>query len=215
MRFFKFFRRSLANRSPARRSQPGAAPSPDPMVESLPIGPGLIYPDLLPENVWGSNLRGLLPKSDWDRLRIPVCEAAGDRCEVCGQPGFDPRTGRARRPDCHELWSFEIHGDRFVQRLTRLIALDADCHRVQHVGRAGAVGEMELVLMQLRAVNTWNDAEIQLALDNAADRYRWRRQYEWDLDLSLLAGQIRLSQYPDLLIPAAHRRFLGNSFFEN
>jgi hypothetical protein len=182
-------------------------------VEFVPIGPGLLYPDLLPENVWGSNLRGIFSRIDWDRIRLPVCEAAENRCEVCGQPGFDPRTGRLRRPDCHELWSFEIHDDRFVQRLSRLIALDADCHRVQHIGRAGAVGEMELVCMQLKAVNTWSEVEIQLALANAEDRYRWRRKYEWDLDLSVLAGEISLEGYPDLVIPAADRPSLGNSYF--
>lgn len=201
---FNSFRKRFARPAPSE-------PAPH-YVDAAPIGPGMIYPDMLPENVWGSNLRHILSKADWDRLRIPVCEAADNCCEVCGQPGFDPDTGRPRRPDCHELWSFEIHGDRCVQRLAALVALDADCHRVQHTGRASVLDELSLVVAQLRAVNSWSDSEIRLALDNADERYRWRRRFEWDLDLRLLAGKIHLTDHPELVIPAAERSRLGNAF---
>ncbi|WP_205326739.1 hypothetical protein [Glycomyces sp. YM15] len=190
-------------------------PAAKPMVDSLPIGPGLIYPDVLPENVWGSNLRGTLPRADWDRLRIPVCEAAGMRCEVCGQPGYDPQTGRPRRPDCHELWHFEVTSASAVQRLARLIALCPDCHRVQHIGLANLRGELHLVKMQLKAVNSWHEDEINLSLENATERFAWRSGFDWDLDLSLLTGAIRINECPGLLISAAERRRLGNSFFKN
>ncbi|MBO3732748.1 hypothetical protein [Glycomyces niveus] len=181
-------------------------------IDALPIGPGLIYPDMLPENVWGSNLRGILPKADWDRLRIPVCEAAGNRCEVCGQPGYDPDTDRSRRPDCHELWHFEVSSTSAAQRLARLVALCPDCHRIQHVGRASVHGELSMVVSQLRVVNSWTDHEVSLALDNADERYRWRRRFDWDLDLSLLVGKIQVEGAPDLFIPADRRRLLGNSY---
>lgn len=102
-RFFKSLQHWVTRPERPKPADSGV-PAAKPMVDSLPIGPGLIYPDVLPENVWGSNLRGILPRADWDRLRIPVCKAAGMHCEVCGQPGYDPQTGRPRRPDCHELW---------------------------------------------------------------------------------------------------------------
>lgn len=209
---FKRFGRGRRIKTEQRPDQGTPEPA---FIESLPIGPGLIYPDLLLENVWGSNLRGILPTSDWHRLRISVCEAARMRCELCGQPSYDPETGRPRRPDCHELWSFEIHGQRFIQRFRRLVALCPDCHRVQRIGLASARCEPPLVTMQLKAVNCWTYAEIRMALDNAADRYNWRRKYEWDLDLTLLAGQIHLDSHPDLVVPAAHRRHPGNSFFKS
>jgi len=207
-----FFDRFLAgSRKRARRA---SLPVPTPSyVEELPLGPGLIYPDLLPENVWGSNLRGILSKTEWDGLRIPVCEAGGMVCRVCGQVSFDPRSGRPRRPDCHELWRFELSRDRAVQRLVSLVPLCVDCHRVQHLGRANVLGELPLVVMQLRGVNCWTDAEIRTALENAGQRIAWRRKYEWDLDLSLLARQIQIDGYPSLLIPAADRSGLGNSYF--
>jgi hypothetical protein len=191
-----------------------AAPANKPLyIDALPIGPGLIYPDILPETIWGSNLRGILSQADWDRLRIPVCETAGNRCEVCGQPGYDPDTGKPRRPDCHELWHFKVSTTSAVQRLARLIALCPDCHRVQHAGRASIRGELPKVTSQLRAVNSWNESEIQLALNNAEDRYRWRRRFNWDLDLSLLTGTIHVVGRSRLVIPASDRADLGNSFF--
>jgi hypothetical protein len=181
-------------------------------VDAVPIGPGMIYPDMLPENVWGSNLRGILSKADWDRLRIPVCETADNRCEVCGQPGYDPDRGSPRRPDCHELWHFVVGRDSAIQRLARLIALCPDCHRVQHTGRASVRGELSKVVGQVRAVNSWNHSEVRLALHNAEERYRWRRRFSWDLDLTLLAGKIQVARYPSLVIPASERTRLGNSF---
>lgn len=183
------------------------------VIQSPSIGPGRLYPDLLPENVWGSNLRGILTRGEWDRLRIPVCERAGNVCEVCGRAGFDPDTGRHRRPDCHELWSFEIHGDRFVQRLDRLISLDAGCHRVQHIGLAGVKGEMHLVRRRLAEVNSWSPDQVQLSLGEAVEIYGRRSAFDWDLDLSLLHGQIQIEGFPGLVIPAEARSALGNSFY--
>jgi hypothetical protein len=183
------------------------------VIQSPSIGPGRIYPDMLPENVWGSNLRGILTRTEWDRLRVPVCERAGNVCEVCSRAGFDPDTRRWRRPDCHELWSFEIRGDRFVQRLDRLIALDADCHRVQHIGLAGAKGEMHLVRRRLAEVNRWKAERSQAAIEEAFAICRHRASFHWDLDLSLLQRQIQIEGFPDLVISAAVRTRLGNSYF--
>lgn len=183
------------------------------VIQPPGIGPGRLYPDLLPENVWGSNLRGILSRAEWDRLRIPVCESAGNVCEVCGRPGFDPSTGRRRRPDCHELWSFEIRGDRFVQRLDRLIALDADCHRAQHIGLAAVKGEIHLVRRRLAEVNGWEAERSQAAIEEAIASFRYRSSFRWDLDLSLLHGQINLQGFPNLIISAGDRARLGNSFY--
>lgn len=182
-----------------------------PDMNILPIGPGVLYPDLLPGNVWGSNLRGIFSRDQWDELRLPVCAAAEDRCEVCNEYSVDQR-GRQRRPDCHELWRFESTGETKVQKLIRLIALCVDCHRVQHIGLAQVKGELGLVRAQLKKVNSWTDREVGVALNNAGDRFEWRGRFNWDLDLSLLQGKISIDGYPDLLIPAQARSALGSSY---
>ncbi|WP_157975114.1 hypothetical protein [Glycomyces dulcitolivorans] len=209
-------KRFLKRRKTPSETAPSTTPPPaqeQPLIDAVPIGPGLLYPDMLPENVWGSNLRGILTRTQWDQLRIPVCEQARNRCQVCGQPGYDPDSGIPRRPDCHELWHFEVTTTSAVQRLARLIALCPDCHRVQHTGRAFVRGELSMVVKHLRAVNSWGDTEIRLALDNADERFHWRRRYSWDLDLSLLAGKTRLTSCSSMLIPASERAILRSSYF--
>ncbi|WP_133884206.1 hypothetical protein [Glycomyces sp. NRRL B-16210] len=211
-RFQRRKRASKAEEQGAQARADTAANASPLMIDAVPIGPGLLYPDMLPANVWGSNLRGILSSGDWDRIRIPVCERAGNRCEVCGQPGFDPESGRPRRPDCHELWHFEVASTSAVQRLAGLIALCPDCHRVQHAGRAAVKGELSLVVEQLRAINGWTDPEIRLALENADERFQWRRRYRWDLNLGLLAPEIHIPGSTNLIIPASQRMRLGNSY---
>ncbi len=79
--------------------------------------------DLLPPNTWGSNIRALVDEDGWKRLRITVCNAAGNRCQLCGGESAGP-DGRRRRPDCHERWTFTHTPDgRHVQRLDALLAL--------------------------------------------------------------------------------------------
>ncbi|MFE3000250.1 hypothetical protein ACFXG4_35280 [Nocardia sp. NPDC059246] len=70
----------------------------------------VIRSDLLPPGTHGSNIRGLVDRKIWDALRIPVCTAAGDRCEICGDQVI--RNGRIGRPGCHEKWIFKFHPDR-------------------------------------------------------------------------------------------------------
>lgn len=143
---------------------------------------------------------------------IPVCDAADNRCKVCGQPGYNPNSGRPRRPDCQEPWHFEVTSTTAIQRLAKLIALCPDCHRVQHTGHASVRGELSMVVNQLRAINSWTDQEIQTALENASERYQWRRRFDWDLDLSSLKGDLQIHEFPDLIIPASNRSRLGNSY---
>jgi hypothetical protein len=82
---------------------------------------------------------------------------------------------------------------------------------VQHLERADTLGELPLVVLQLRAVNAWSGIEIRTALTNAGQRFTCRRKYEWDLDLSLLTGRIHLESHPSLVIPSRDRPALGNT----
>src|SRR6185437_14128331 len=65
-----------------------------------------IRSNLLPPGTHGSNIRRIIDKQTWDRLRIPVAENAQRGCEICGSPSM--RNDRTVRPDCHEKWVFEF-----------------------------------------------------------------------------------------------------------
>lgn len=162
---------------------------------------------LLPESVWGSNIRGLVSRTHWDALRIPVCDAAANRCEICGT------ACRPRRPDTHEKWTFTpAAGPRpGVQKLQKLIALCRDCHRVQHSGLARVRGEQFLVQSHLQRVNQWSAHQASDDIDRAAALGELLRHEPWDLDLSTLQRRLAIPGYPALRIPHTDRVHLGNS----
>jgi hypothetical protein len=165
--------------------------------------------DLLPNEVWGSNLRSILSQAEWDRLRIPVCEAAGNVCQICGEPSGGLEEGRSRRPDCHERWAFEIvDGGRSVQRLVQLVALCPTCHQTQHFGHAQLEGFEEIVSERVAKLNGWSDDEVNSDKSRAGDRYKALRGREWDLDLSVLSGLVSIAGCPDLVVPAIQRASL-------
>lgn len=181
-------------------------------VDPEDLRPGQLRASLLPATTWGSNLRGIFKSAEWDRLRIPVCTAADNVCEVCGaEARMD--NGRKRRPDCHELWGFEHRDGQHIQRLKRLIALCPDCHRVQHIGLAELNGETDLVIAKLRAVNGWTSQQAEFELDRAEAEFERRQRHDWDLDLSVLKESVTIEGYPNLYIPAVERARLGNSFY--
>ncbi|MFE3058409.1 hypothetical protein [Nocardia sp. NPDC059236] len=144
----------------------------------------------------------------WDALRIPVCTATGNRCEICGDQVI--RNGRIGRPDCHEKWIFEFHPDRPIQRL---IALCPGCHQVQHSGLARVKGREQEVIERLCRLNRWSRRQAELDLNRSTARCTHRDRFNWDLDLSALHGRLIIHSYPTLHIPAADRATLGNSFF--
>lgn len=161
--------------------------------------------DMLPSEVWGSNLRTILTRTEWDRLRMQVCEMAGNKCQLCGGSVTSPR-GDRNRPDCHERWSFEALGEgRGVQRLVQLVALCPECHQTQHLGRAQLEGLLDVVRQRVAELNGWSDQEVEADMHRAADRYRALAGFAWDLDLSVLSNMISIAGYPDLVIPASER----------
>lgn len=174
-----------------------------------------IRADMLPSSTWGSNLRGLFP-DDWNRLRAPVCEAAGNACELCGAISTRTRRdGKPYRPDCHEKWRFDLdENGALVQRLERLVALCSDCHRVQHAGHANATNQTGPMLAQLRRVNDWTIEAARADLERAQNRWLVLNNCTLDLGLSALAGQVRLDGFPSLYVPAKERDCLGNSFYD-
>ena len=82
--------------------------------------------ELVPGASWHSNLRRILPRRVWDKIRKEAYKAAGHKCEICGAEG---------RLECHEWWEYDDR--RRVQRLAGFMALCPLCHAVKHMGRSG------------------------------------------------------------------------------
>jgi hypothetical protein len=138
----------------------------------------LLTVELVPSTCWFSNLRSELTREEWDDLRRPVFERAGNRCEVCGQRGI------AHPVECHEVWEYD--DERHVQRLAGLVALCPACHEAKHMGYAASTGRGARARAHLARVNGWSMDDVELYLDAQFEQWSRRSQHEWTLDLSWL-----------------------------
>lgn len=133
--------------------------------------------EMVPEECWYANLRSLLPRADWDRIRRRAYARAEGRCMICGAP--------SSRLEAHEKWSYD--DERKVQKLEDVIAVCRLCHEVIHISRTQLVGRGGEAMEHFMAVNGCSQWEFHEALGEANREYRRRNQTEgWVTDLSLL-----------------------------
>ena len=82
----------------------------------------LVTPKALPSSTHYYNLRKVLPRSKWDKLRKLTYERANFTCELCNS--------KPKRLEAHEMWYFDFKNK--IQYLQRMIALCYKCHSLQH-----------------------------------------------------------------------------------
>jgi hypothetical protein len=134
--------------------------------------------ELVPRTCWFSNVRDLVSREDWDRIRAQVYRRAAQRCEVCGG------LGSSHPVECHEVWQYDEA--RAVQSLLRMIALCPACHEVKHIGLAGVNGRGEVALRHLAKVNGWEPAIAARFVEEAFALWESRSNQAWALDVSAL-----------------------------
>lgn len=134
--------------------------------------------ELVPSTSWFTNVRSLVPPETWDRLRKATARAAGHRCEICGERG-------PKWPvECHERWAYDE--TTRVQRLTGLIALCPNCHRVKHFGLARVNGEQEQAGQWLMHVNGWTRRQAHAYVQAAFAEWERRSAGPWEVDIRWL-----------------------------
>lgn len=132
--------------------------------------------ELVPSGQWGANLRQIVSRDAWDRLRASTYANAGHRCEICG--GRGPRWP----VECHERWHYD--DDSHVQKLTGLVALCPPCHEVKHMGRARAIGRGEQAESHLASVNGWTAKQAAIYTEQQFKTWHRRSKESWTLDTS-------------------------------
>ena len=85
---------------------------------------------MVPRTSWYVNLRKMLPRAEWDRLRKRVYAQYGHRCAICKGQG---------RLSCHEIWQYD--DTSHIQRLAGFAALCSPCHHIKHLGFATGLAE--------------------------------------------------------------------------
>lgn len=138
--------------------------------------------ELVPEECWYSNLRSVLSRADWDRVRKDAYARAGGKCCICGARG---------RLEAHERWSYDE--SNAVQKLEDVVALCPRCHEVVHISRTQLVGRGAEAEAHFMRVNGCSQMEFHAALGEANEAYRRRNRIEgWTTDLSWLKERFRL-----------------------
>jgi len=139
--------------------------------------------ELVPKTSWYSNVRSQVPKWVWDNIRRKCYRNANYLCEICGDKGT------AHPVECHEVWHY--NDKKHIQKLTGLIALCPDCHRVKHAGYANAQGLMHMVIEQLMLVNNISSKKAFKHIDEAFNKYRERSKYKWEIDTSFISTYVQ------------------------
>lgn len=142
--------------------------------------------ELVPLTSWFDNLRKVLPRPVWDKLRKRTYAEYGHRCGICGAEG---------RLNCHEIWEYD--DQNHVQRLAGFISLCDLCHHVKHIGLAGILAERgeldyEIVVKHFMKVNDCDRKTFDQYMKKVFIQWDERSQYEWNVDLG---------DYKDLVEP--------------
>ncbi len=141
--------------------------------------------ELVPATSWYDNLRKVLPKSDWDKIRKRIYVEYGHRCGICGTKG---------RLNCHEIWEYD--DKKHIQKLMGFIALCDMCHYVKHIGLAGILSsegklDYEKVVKHFMKVNNCDEETFKEYKKRAFDEWRKRSQYKWRVDLGEYEDMIK------------------------
>lgn len=138
--------------------------------------------ELVPKSAHFQNARGVLTRTQWDRVKLLTCDAAAGACEICTARGD---------LESHEVWEWrEESATHGVQRLVRTIALCAWCHRAKHWGHTEGMGYLPQARRHILTVNGWSEADLEAHI-----RHSWREwarlsKVEWTLDISVLEPMI-------------------------
>ena len=128
----------------------------------------------------------VMGRTMWERQRRLVCEAAGNRCEICGG------AGKRHAVEIHERYEYDETSAPPCQRVIGLIALCPDCHAVKHLARTQLVARQqgdpaiyENALRHLASVNGWDAKRTREYLADVREEFRRREVLgEWSQDSS-------------------------------
>jgi hypothetical protein len=140
------------------------------------LAPPFIHPWMVPQTLWGKNLRNLLSKEDWDIVRRHAYAEAGNRCRVCG--GRGPKWP----VEADEAWDYD--DATLTHTLKGVIALCPDCHGVQHWGKTMVDGREEEAFAKMMAVNRWSRATAEKVVVLAFEQWEQRSTHTWRSDYS-------------------------------
>jgi 5-methylcytosine-specific restriction endonuclease McrA len=137
--------------------------------------------ELVPSTSFYSNVRSILPKKEWDRLRKQSYAKANHKCEICKDVGTNQ--GYRHDLECHEIWIYQKDG---VQLLKGLVSLCPRCHQVKHIGRTIAIGKKKEAYAHIAKVNKWKKEDVEKYVGFCFQEHKERSKIKWKLNVKIL-----------------------------
>jgi predicted HNH restriction endonuclease len=145
--------------------------------------------ELLPESSWNKNVRNMMGRDEWDKLRKKVYKLYKNKCGICGFKSLrlvEPMTRRGKL-HCHEIWEFD--DEKHTQTLTGFIALCELCHAIKHIGFAkirADRGELswDKLVGHYCKVNKCSRKDFKKDHKKAIELFKKRSRYDWEVRLS-------------------------------
>ncbi len=142
-----------------------------------------ILPRLVPEPLWGLNLRSLLSKVNWDSLRQITYKEYGYRCKICGC------RGEKWPVECDEIWEYDMEYSmtHAMVYFKGLQAICPGCHQVHHFGKAKADGKEMGAIARLMVLNNWSYERTSEMIDDCFEEWMLRSgNFKWLFNSDLL-----------------------------
>lgn len=137
--------------------------------------------ELVPSTSHYTNVRTILPKKEWDRLRKESYKKANYKCEICKSSGLEQ--GYKHPVECHEIWEYQTNG---TQLLKGLISLCPRCHQVKHIGRTIAIGQEKQAFKHIARVNKWDDETVIAYVGACFQEHKERSKIKWEVNIRIL-----------------------------
>lgn len=132
--------------------------------------------EMIPEEMWYCNLRHVLTKKQWDKVRMDAYGRFDNKCSVCGR--------KSKRLEAHEYWEYDM--ENAVQKLTDVVALCPTCHKTIHIGFAGILGLIDKCFANYCKINKCTMEECKLDYLYTFEIWHERNKINWVLDLKWL-----------------------------
>lgn len=158
--------------------------------------------ELIPTTSAYKNVRTILPKKEWDRLRKESYAKAKFKCQICSDIGTNQ--GYRHKLECHEIWGYQNDG---IQYLKELISLCPLCHQVKHIGRAIAIGKKKKVFEHLAKINKWSKQDVENYVGFCFQVHKERSKIKWKLNLKILTEKLKVDE--SLIDEGLRKKTLG------
>jgi hypothetical protein len=145
--------------------------------------------ELIPGPSWTTNVRKLLSRSGWEKIRQETLEKYDEACGICGS--------RKKPLHCHERWSYDEK--KRIQNLEGFQCVCRMCHFVIHFGLSEVLADegrlnLQAIIKHCLNVNNWDRTQFEKHRKAATAQYLKRSQVTWNIVVSKSGFEPLLNQ---------------------